>query len=116
MVSQSGAIDFATRVDFSQYMSDASTDFRLSHAEVVARCTDPPAGSLHEWGERAVSRRRAISRLQPRSSNTVPWLCGIGCEIAFGQIPRHRQRPWCSLAFANVSQRLLPKNSPKQLK
>ena len=26
------------------------------------------------------------SRLQPRSSNSVRWLCGIGCEIAFGQI------------------------------
>jgi hypothetical protein len=38
-------------------------------------------------------------------------------EIAFGQIGNgDRQRPWCSLAFANVPQRLLPKNSPKQLK
>jgi hypothetical protein len=66
-------------------------------------------------GTRAVSRRRVISRLQPRSSRTVRWLCGIACEIAFGQIS-NGDGPWCSLAFANVPQRLLPKNSPKRLK
>jgi hypothetical protein len=36
-------------------------------------------------------------------------------EIAFEQIGNgDKQRPWCSLAFANVPQRLLPKNSPKR--
>jgi hypothetical protein len=37
-------------------------------------------------------------------------------EIAFGQIGNGDRQPWCSLAFANVPHRLLPKNSPKQLK
>ena len=97
---------------------DFNGPFRLLTRDVIfLGGPAAPAGSLHECGERAVSRRRAISRLQPRSSNTVRWLCGIGCEIAFGQIGNgDRQRPWCSLAFANVPQRLLPKNSPKQLK
>ena len=77
------------------------------------------AGDREEVNNRGFSIiSRAIGRaLQPRSSNTVRWLCGIGCEIALGQIGNgDRQRPWCSLAFANVPQRLLPKNSPKQLK
>jgi len=64
-------------------------------------------------GVAATSHLKALAQ----KLNTVRWLCGIGCEIAFGQIGNgDRQRPWCSLAFANVPHRLLPKNSPKQLK
>jgi hypothetical protein len=38
-------------------------------------------------------------------------------EIAFEQIGNgDRQRPWCSLAFANVPQRFTPQKLPKALK
>jgi hypothetical protein len=54
-----------------------------------------------------------INAAAARSSNTVRWRCGIECEIVFGQIGNgDRQRPWCSLAFANVPQRL-PQKLPK---
>ena len=72
----------------------------LTRDVIIVGAAQPPANSLH--------------------SNTVRWLCvpddPAGRDRVWADWQRRQAVTLCSLAFANVQQRLLPKNSPKRLK
>ena len=106
---------FATRVTLSTSVETGLHERRLQRPVSTSHAgrglpQGSPAGSLHECGEHARCRGDKSSQgFSPEAQARCDG-CAALLEVAFGQIGNgDRQRPWCSLAFANAPQRLLPK-------